>query len=44
MASQAGNRGGRSHSLDEWTDVEKTGAVKDFGLALALLLSVADLP
>ncbi len=44
MASQSATRGGRSHSLDEWTDVEKTGAVKDFGLALAVLLSVADTP
>ena len=44
MASQSANRGGRSHSLDEWTDVEKTGAVKDFSLALAVLLSVADTP
>lgn len=44
MASQAANRGGRSHSLDEWTDVEKTGAVKDFGLALAVILGVADTP
>jgi tripeptide aminopeptidase len=44
MASQSGNKGGRSHSLDEWTDVEKTGAVKDFALALAIILSVADTP
>jgi acetylornithine deacetylase/succinyl-diaminopimelate desuccinylase-like protein len=44
MASQSATRGGRSHSLDEWTDVEKTGAVKDFGLALAILLSIADTP
>jgi tripeptide aminopeptidase len=44
IASQSAERGGRSHSLDEWTDVEKTGAVKDFGLALAVLLSVADAP
>lgn len=44
MASQSGGRGGRSHSLDEWTDVEKTGAVKDFGLALAVLLSIANAP
>lgn len=44
MASQSANRGGRSHSLDEWTDVEKTQAVKDFSLALALLLTVADVP
>ena len=44
MASQSGGRGGRSHSLDEWTDVEKPAAVKDFALALAILLTVADLP
>jgi acetylornithine deacetylase/succinyl-diaminopimelate desuccinylase-like protein len=44
MASQSATQGGRSHSLDEWTDVEKTAAVKDFGLALAILLSVADTP
>jgi tripeptide aminopeptidase len=44
LASQSANRIGRSHSLDEWTDVEKTAAVKDFGLALAILLSVANLP
>ena len=44
MASQSANRGGRSHSLDEWTDVEKPTAVKDFALARAILLSIADLP
>lgn len=44
MAAQAANKGGRSHSLDEWTDVEKTQAVKDFGLALAVILSVAEAP
>ena len=44
MASQSANRAGRSHSLDEWTDVEKTAAVKDFSLAFAVLLSVADTP
>jgi tripeptide aminopeptidase len=44
MASQSANRSGRSHSLDEWTDVEKTTAVKDFGLALAVILRVADTP
>ncbi len=44
MASQSAQRSGRSHSLDEWTDVEKTTAVKDFGLALAIILSAADLP
>jgi tripeptide aminopeptidase len=44
MASQSANRGGRSHSLDEWTDVEKSPAVKDFSLALAIILSIADAP
>ena len=44
MASQSASRGGRSHSLDEWTDVDQPGAVKDFGLALAVLLNVADTP
>jgi tripeptide aminopeptidase len=44
MSSQSGNRGGRAHSLDEWVDVEKTTAVKDFALALAVLLSVAETP
>lgn len=44
MSSQSANRGGRSHSLEEWTDVEKTTAVKDFGIALAMLLSVANAP
>lgn len=44
MASQSGDRSGRAHSLDEWTDVEKSTAVKDFSLALAILLTVADLP
>ena len=44
MAAQSAIRGGRSHSLDEWTDVEKSGAVKDFSLALAVVLSVAETP
>jgi acetylornithine deacetylase/succinyl-diaminopimelate desuccinylase-like protein len=44
MASQSANKSGRAHSLDEWTDVEKTTAVKDFALALAIVLSVAETP
>jgi tripeptide aminopeptidase len=44
MSSQSAQRGGRAHSLDEWVDVEKTTAVKDFALALAVLLSVAETP
>jgi tripeptide aminopeptidase len=44
MASQSASRAGRTHSLDEWTDVEKPTAVKDFALALAIILSLADTP
>lgn len=44
MAAQSANKSGRSHSLDEWTDVEKTTAVKDFAVALAVILSVAEAP
>lgn len=44
MASQSGDRTARAHSLDEWTDVEKTAAVKDFSLALAMLLTIAEVP
>jgi acetylornithine deacetylase/succinyl-diaminopimelate desuccinylase-like protein len=44
MASQSAQRGGRAHSLDEWTDVEPATAVKDFALALAILLTVAGVP
>jgi len=42
MATQSANHGGGAHSLDEWTDVEKKAAVKDFALALAILLTVVD--
>lgn len=44
MSPQSGNRGGRAHSLDEWIDVDQPASVKDFGLALALILSVAEAP
>jgi tripeptide aminopeptidase len=44
MARSSGGRGGRGHSLDEWTDVEKTQGVKDFELAAAMILTVAELP
>jgi tripeptide aminopeptidase len=44
ISPQSATRGGRSHSLDEWTDVEKPTAVKDFALALAILLTVAGVP
>jgi di/tripeptidase len=39
----AGGRGGRSHSLDEFIDVEKTSAVRGVTVGLAILLSVAGL-
>jgi len=44
LGRNAGDRSGRGHSLDEWVDVEKTQAVKDFELAAAIILSIADLP
>ncbi len=44
IGRSSGGKGGRGHSLDEWVDVEKTQAVKDFELAAALILSVAELP
>ena len=44
IARNSGSKGGRGHSLDEWTDVEKTQAVKDFEIAAAMILSIAELP
>jgi acetylornithine deacetylase/succinyl-diaminopimelate desuccinylase-like protein len=44
IARNSANKGGRGHSLDEWVDVEKTQAVKDFELAAAMILSIAELP
>jgi tripeptide aminopeptidase len=44
IARNSANKGGRGHSLDEWVDVEKTQAVKDFEIAAALILSIAELP
>jgi di/tripeptidase len=37
----AGGRGGRNHSLDEWIDVEKTASVNGINVAMATLLSLA---
>ena len=37
----AGGRGGRNHSLDEWIDVEKTASVNGINVAMAILLSIA---
>ena len=44
LARNSAGKGGRAHSLDEWVDVEKTQAVKDFEVAAAVILSIADLP
>ena len=44
ISRNSASKSGRGHSLDEWTDVEKTQAVKDFALAAALILSVANSP
>lgn len=44
ISRNSASKGGRAHSLDEWTDVEKTQAVKDFALTAALILSVANSP
>lgn len=44
MAASSVTMGGRAHALDEWTDVEKTTTVRDFELAAAIILSVADAP
>jgi acetylornithine deacetylase/succinyl-diaminopimelate desuccinylase-like protein len=44
VGRNSGHKSGRAHSLDEWVDVEKTQAVKDFELAAAMILSIAELP
>jgi tripeptide aminopeptidase len=36
-----GGNGGRSHSLDEWTDVEKTAAVRAAQVALTIFVAAA---
>ena len=36
-----GGKGGRAHSLDEWTDVDKSSSVQGARVMLAILLSVA---
>ena len=38
-----GGLGGRSHSLDEWTDVEKSAAVKGIQVVLTAILAIAGL-
>ena len=44
IGRSSGGKSGRGHSLDEWTDVEKTQAVKDFEVTAAQILSVAAVP
>jgi acetylornithine deacetylase/succinyl-diaminopimelate desuccinylase-like protein len=44
LARNSGGKGGRGHSLDEWVDVEKGQAVKDFELGAAIILGIANLP
>ena len=39
-----GGPGGRGHSLDEWTDVEKKGALQAAEVTVAILLANAGLP
>jgi acetylornithine deacetylase/succinyl-diaminopimelate desuccinylase-like protein len=39
-----GGVGGRGHSLDEWTDVEKAGAVQAAEITIAILVANAGLP
>jgi acetylornithine deacetylase/succinyl-diaminopimelate desuccinylase-like protein len=36
--------GGRSHSLDEWTDVERQDAVRSIEVVLAMIVGVARMP
>ena len=38
-----GGMGGRSHSLDEWVDVEKTGTVKGIQVVLTTILAITGL-
>ena len=39
----SGGRGGRSHALDEWIDVEKSSSLRGIEAALVLLLALAGL-
>ena len=39
-----GGPGGRGHSLDEWTDVEKKSAVQAAEVTVAILVANAGLP
>jgi hypothetical protein len=39
----SGGSGARAHSLDEWIDVEKSSSVRGIDIAMATLLSVAEI-
>lgn len=39
-----GGSGGRGHSLDEWTDVEKTGSVQGALVAITMFVAAAGMP
>jgi di/tripeptidase len=39
-----GGQGGRSHSPDEWTDVDAGGVARSVEVALAIILAVAGKP
>jgi tripeptide aminopeptidase len=38
---ESGGSGGRNHTLDEWTDVEKTASVRGINVATGILLALA---
>jgi acetylornithine deacetylase/succinyl-diaminopimelate desuccinylase-like protein len=40
---ESGGSGGRNHTLDEWTDVERTSSVRGVHIAMGVLLSLAGL-
>jgi di/tripeptidase len=43
LTLESGGSGGRNHTLDEWTDVEKTASVRGILIDMGVLLSLAGL-
>jgi hypothetical protein len=43
MTIESGGDGDRTHSLDEWIDVEKTSSLRGIETALTILLALAGL-
>jgi acetylornithine deacetylase/succinyl-diaminopimelate desuccinylase-like protein len=39
-----GGPGGRGHSPDEWTDVERKGSIEAVKVAMTVILAVAGVP